>query len=1404
MYKEGVSIDSSDKGKWMGSNLKPRTFSTVQCKNRQMGGIPISKTGYLGYLHFYVGLVSSACDLTTICIGVLALNLAGILLVSLFCDRARSKLLSEQQKSKQLQDMCITIMGPFSTPVDLDVAPHERISDILQRLRSKGHIADPDTVKHYVVFPRHGFASLEPADILCDLGISDQSVLHVRTSVLGGAPSSCAAKPNETASSSKSPFLGDNSATSSSFVLQRITNSPLVESLYWSIDGLDNEDWRNWPNNPPNGLEIPPHIHFAKLLDDINKVTNDNLSASGTAIQRFTRYFCGFDATLEVANSSQRLPPNNAILALHVLQLFATTLGVSRNVPSKEYPKLDLPELKGKNLDVLRKLDNWPSVITSAHDSSIRHSFGSETGTVQNLSGSPQDPQKRLLNALYNNFSSSFKKNKFHQILINVQLAAFMLGWYMQLSELITPFILLLPVPLVTWSFNDVQLIQIRRYLGKKPPAVIAYEEAFLQELWKVAEGLETPERALWAFFSNLENLPSTEGTEGWFYQAPKKPAAAAASNCSPSNSGLAISLHATTSNSQSESVGTRKDDVLFPQWVHGSPQAPNSTELPTMASSKPLEQNDSSRNQLTDIINAQGTGNINSEKNRCHRPLPEKSLEKRSEPATDNTAWAQQLAAAINSASAMGTSEIDSETTDGPLLSTLQSGAFRPWDHSNRYRAIAVSIPSSANPDHHLPSGPTIDPALLNPNIPAYPRNDTILPDLSNQLYPSSLGLDIPVGLSDAAFGSSDAVDGTLGLANPGKHPRVDDSSDLTSLSSDDQSPPDPKPRKRKPRKLRPKQKQKKAKLEAPLEDKAEISDADSDGPESEDSDVQYIPFIDLTGDDDLWSSRVVNFNKQEKVARDPVGIHVQCYSTKNRIVNFHFRAFMKECKHPWMNRKEYSKDNEYRIAQEIHSSFEKGFVQVPGLSPSPKYWLDSAGIPEYMKGCSIFFVATKEQWLTLDGYTRQEIFKNRHIVIRGLMSTMDFNMDAFDLMGIPLDRLVEMHDLSLRTPQDQMGGMIVGTPQTFLHESLEGRVLNVMDLPMHYTTLPDPEGFQDLDTSGAALARTRTLSGCQYYGALPVESHTKWGMATSSGATTLVHADRMATQVTVKTGSKMWYCATGNMETVHALDNWDPLMSCTQDHSFEGTLLEAGDVFCWAHIHTSILDQALTNAGHEDASIFFIQMQAWWFVNFKLIQMGQDLGSFTKIHIPDIGSWKGFLQMLCVSNLVVFLEALDYRNYLDIRPGSLDRLSSTQIEAEKVRRGTSNSQCRLAFQTFEAFRVWFSKHYWVKLGSEVIDINRDIFHKSVVHLAVILSFYKSEDHGIKVNTPRWTTTAFQKKLSQALEEYQRNDSGKSLILSYNKLTQDMLQGERKLAGNGHFLPDGWTDDTFEVIRKI
>ena len=106
----------------------------------------------------------------------------------------------------------------------------------------------------------------------------------------------------------------------------------------------------------------------------------------------------------------------------------------------------------------------------------------------------------------------------------------------------------------------------------------------------------------------------------------------------------------------------------------------------------------------------------------------------------------------------------------------------------------------------------------------------------------------------------------------------------------------------------------------------------------------------------------------------------------------------------------------------------------------------------------------------------------------------------------------------------------------------------------------------------------------------------------------------------------------------------------------------------------------------------------------------------------------------MLCLGNLVVFLEALDYRTYLDLHPLSRDKLTTEQIRAETIRRPVSKAQSKLARKTFAEFRSWFIKQYVVKDGEKYLDIEKDIFE---VYSNLLPFLFADKAQYLEINCP-------------------------------------------------------------------
>ncbi|KAJ7680193.1 hypothetical protein DFH06DRAFT_1315001 [Mycena polygramma] len=1358
----------------------------------------------------------------------------------------------------------IVLTGVFELiRVPYPIGSKNTIADVLLKMQKMHRISDLKQIQHSVVFPKRGFASLDPTNSLEAVGVGNLSVLHIRVFVLGGSPTMDSSSVPQ-AASNNTPFLVSASSTSRSLVhAQRITNSKLMDVLPWRTSGMDNEDWRTSPEHPE--LKLPPYIQFANLVDNIASSTNDTLGQS-TVNQRWARWFCGYDPKEVTLSPGVKPTMGKCIHGLQVLDFLRSQFGAPKR--TKHVRKFALPQTTAMVERGVNKLADWQNLIHEAltivkpPDPQVCLGNTAIVGEPGNTAivGEPSIPQQTLvINALYSNFASNFKTLSIEKITENFRLAAFQLGWYFQgkfdlpgslndhgcaaqvnadreeitknwqkahknlkpdalviplkVALAISPIMLLMPVNLMLGTWNEVQLIRLFECLGSSKPAdVEAIEAAIMEEIMLVAQGMKRAEQGVVDAMAKIRVVKLQDDSKEFFTSKsfpplPMCPVAA-----------ITPSIEAVVSPSSNPS-GEPEPSNLDPDYgavfdtyinCHGENDAP----LVTVSGSE-----------------------ANASRSAINNAAPKKK------DMRNITGPAPGVATAINAA--FGSNDADSES-------------------ENNYGDTGVDPKLILAPD---PTS-TSEPPLL-----AFRDDEPRLPYTN----PIQRQEKLPKPLGNPALKLPSTVNKDLLERPPFSYKDF--------FPSDEDTPPPKTPRpKRKGGAAKKKKKEnsaQKEKEEPPRKRKRRVAPAytstESDSPaapkgttnaaldsnmdvdmvtapESEDSDIQEIPFYDLTGDDDLRLPNIHDLSaRPDPKNRDSKGVLIYCYKvppapTRTPLVlQWQFRGFHTASKHPRTGELEESKDNDYRVAQEIQSSFLETFYGITADEPSlprgvPKYYLDHARNPEYVSGCSKFFVTDKETWLGLPPSTRQSIFEHRHIVVKGLASKLDGSLgDAFDLMGIPPSRIVEMHDMSMRTPEDPMKGIITATVEAFLEEaeiSDNGRVLNMMDLPFHWMNFPDPEGFEHLNTSEAALAQTQSLSGCQYIGSKPLQSHIKWGMATIAGNATGAHLDPgTATQITVKTGAKMWYCGDSPMDNIHALDEWDPAESCTKGREYEGTLLESGDVFfmqpnamhfvltiftslvwgrnfhamstilhsIWAHIHTSILNEALTNASHEDTSVFFIQIQAYWFANFKLLVEGTRLpGPHTRVHLPLIGTWKGFLQMLCLGNLIIFLEALDYRSYLDLHTPSADGLTQVEADNERARRSKVQTQNRLAYQTFADFRAWFKQHFVVaRSDGRPLVIVKQIFEPSVVRLAVVLTQYKRTDHKVAPSAKGWTAEAFQKKIVAALHRYPGYVAleSKAAAFSSAQNTSSRLETEYftllEKPNSGGFLPDGWVEET-------
>lgn len=106
-------------------------------------------------------------------------------------------------------------------------------------------------------------------------------------------------------------------------------------------------------------------------------------------------------------------------------------------------------------------------------------------------------------------------------------------------------------------------------------------------------------------------------------------------------------------------------------------------------------------------------------------------------------------------------------------------------------------------------------------------------------------------------------------------------------------------------------------------------------------------------------------------------------------------------------------------------------------------------------------------------------------------------------------------------------------------------------------------------------------------------------------------------------------------------------------------------------------------------------------------------------RVHLPEIQTWVGFLQILTLGNLIVLMETVNYRSYLD--------WSSSDSLAEKSEHLNFLSQIHYAKENFAKFRTWFLDHHQVvsQGEQEPVDIEKDIFQVKWQHHLINQSDY-------------------------------------------------------------------------------
>ncbi|KAJ6521407.1 hypothetical protein B0H19DRAFT_1086462 [Mycena capillaripes] len=1192
---------------------------------------------------------------------------------------------------------------------------------------------------------------------------------------------------------------------------ETITNSPFVRGLPWTTAGIADDTWRGWEDH---NFEVPEYFQFGNLLSEIKDYTNTYLAPYGSTAQQFARWFCGYTTDNPMGtNKSKWVLPNNSFFALRVLDFLASH--ILNAPPSKRdhhaRGSLD-PIGTGKIKEVMDAMADWRTLMRNAGDILQKKGQQRTMNVLLETNGLDVSPRDRAVLqqvALYNNLIANFKKDGYDHILTNFRLTAFILGWFFQgkfqipktdaellahlsghgfadqvandkaelqqalkgtgllrlqnpckLFLFVSPLTLLVPSPLATWAFTD-----IFAWLGleEKPADIEACEKLLRDEIISLALGIKTAEKALVDFMLNVSFALVALGNVVARF---------------PDNVTTEIPNDDGRDQASTPSLPTlnvEEDD----QTQHGHKPTPPLTTLNvgedqiqrhhhnlSAADKATIRDNQNAAHDLGSALNDVFMNNDNfsddDEASAKEDQEADGGSAKGDQTDTGSIPYALDNALVVNFGSdkPLSTDEdywsgfSDFEGGMDGVDSLLDAGSNAVESSSSSFMdELTFDFGSPMPTFSHLNS-------LTPPIIPALPML-TVDPSL--------------ITLNNMCYQDLEAAKKILRSAADMTQPRLID--DVVQLGKRTREMPpvsyagNPATFSRKRR--RPAVK---STLESDQEDaRSELQHDDTN-----------IPVAKST---ELWQLEVAKFQEKSKKAPLRATHHVVifCYrpAKSDGMTQHWYRALCFETTQQKKQLKSAKQDD-----SDIALAIQATFIADPQNQASypqslPKHWSMEARNPEFIHGSSKYFITDCKAWSSYPALLQQIIFEYRHIVIKRKPSDriLQLDIDTMDLMGIPLDRVLKMQDMALRTAVEPLKCAVTTTMRKFLEAGSEnGRVLNVT-FPMHLTSFPDPEGFVHLNTSEAAFTHTQTLTGCQDFGSSPLLHATKWGMATCAGASTLVCHNRLATMTVVKCGGRMLYCADGPLDTIHSLDDWGPTESCTPRLSYEGIFLTAGDIFneakaefsikrpntisyelttessliwgrdfiakatmldhIWGHIHACLLEKTPTNSVHEDASLFFIQIQAYWFVNLKLVYEGKILGSYTRAHIPDIQTWPGFLRMLCLGNFILFLEALDYRTYVD-----LSQLPDTEKE------------CR-----------------------------------SVVHLAAALAFYKS---GYSMKVKGWTQSAFRAKLLDTLQNYAKQVSDHSLISSYQTL---LAQGEPPAAGN--FLPVDWVGGAFSVELK-
>ncbi|KAJ6543715.1 hypothetical protein DFH09DRAFT_1390288 [Mycena vulgaris] len=1188
---------------------------------------------------------------------------------------------------------------------------------------------------------------------------------------------------------------------------QSFTQTEGIRSLPWIIGGLDDDGWRKWAELPPR---IPENleIDFSGLVSALVKLIDPGTLWSDMPLHTAARRMAVANYSSD-SDSRSLATVADWILGLRTVDFIGSKIGLPLAVPTApRFVLPDDPDYLGRGLNlVLLELDKgWPSIVKSAHQLHI-NTHSRVTASLD--AASEQVPTQKQ--HLFYNFSTAFGRDPYQNIISNFKLAAFALGWHCQgmitmpnlneilkyfsnigfqtevddqrkaiatsykgsdgkpytghdlekpwrLASCVTPFALLLTRNLVAYSYSSPRVIEVRifyvqdqifHYLGNmKPPGLKKIEQEILNTVWQMSQGTTTAELGLGSLFNFIAKIePMLHPLDfNWFGFEGFPPF-----NADPA--GISSLTNALTGHADKDDGNLRTllaespSGSIHPSSLrHASPLAVSpSTPLPGPSALHSSALSDSSTLPIWFDSHSQQSSPFDPD----HGSVVLHS----STGTKDNLDWfTGGLDSLIGDPEWLRDEDLFTGYLDSFLLPTTDSGDL--FLDTNYSGALPLSTDTSGDvfTDHSMDSMALDEflPAIyFKPGTQAQgldaassslmALNDPIFSLLTPSILippndpdsvprPSTATPDVPLELSASAAPEIQMVEPGSGALRRSSRIGVTGAGGINAATV---APS------RSGRKKNGKKKSRTVQVNK--------------------SSAQNLELMDLTGSEITKEKNLIKDEAPGK--RDPIGIRLWIVPKEPKPYTdwetHTFRSFNTVSEHPTAEPVQMirSMDYEYEIIQNIQRNI---VIQAPD-----------------------------------DPMARSRL--------------LPFAAAAFARMGIPMDRKLEVHNAAHRTANTPQDGLKVGDAKDFLHQVAQGEVLGLLDLPLDGTSFPDPPNFEHLNTNEIALLHTRTLDGCQWLPDTLPDQHTKFGLVTATDFSTTNHLDYAATGVYMQSGSKTWNIADhgadipgagfkGSMDTIHAFKTFTPYTSGTDSRNFEGVTLVAGDIIIWGHLHICMLDQAITGEKHDDTYVMFIHIFAFWFHNLDLAQQGDQPVDEIRVHLPIITAWRGVLQILTLGNLIILLEALNHQNYLDLGPNSKDKLTAAQVEQEENRRWYTKSQLHYARKYVREFQQWFPQHYEVIAndGGIPVDIRKEIFSKSVVHLATVLTFYKQMDLDITPSAILFTPEAFKAQLIATLMDWEP-----ALVEEY---TTAITQPEPPCFGR--FTP--WADDDMYTVQEV